>query len=103
MEKRQDPIKRLVIQQKQAEAEGKDDVILPYSSDKVDEVYYQGPMRKGAGSGSLDRMPGSSGYTWTKPTLLENILDQLKIKKFEPKIKKLTPSKRPVERYPGVI
>lgn len=103
MEKRQDPIKRLVIQQKQAEAEGRSDVILPYSSDKLERSYYQGPMGRGGGSGSLDRMPGSSGYTWTKPTLLENILDKLKIKEFEPKLKKLTPSKRTVERYPGVI
>jgi hypothetical protein len=102
MEKRRDVLKDLVIRQRQAEAEGRSSIILPYSGDKQERSFYQGPMGY-AGSGTEDRMPGTSGYAWTQPTLLENILDRLKIQKFQPKLRNLTPTKRPVERYPGVI
>jgi len=102
MEKRRNVLKDLVIRQRRAEAEGRSSIILPYSQDKKEQSFYQGPMGY-AGSGTKDPMPGTSGYVFTEPTLLENVLDLLKIKKFVPKRKNLTSTKRPVERYPGVI
>jgi len=101
MEKRRDVFKDLIIRQRRAEAEGRSSIILPYSQDKKEQSFYQGPMGY-ASSGTTDAMPGATGHVFTQPTLLENILDRLKIKKFVPKRKDLTRTPT-VERYPGVI
>jgi len=100
-----DPIQRLVIQQRQAERDVTDRIILPYAGNKPDpEVDYQGPQfyrGNPLGSGTKDRMPGANGYTLTTPNPIESLMHLLKIKKFKPKRVDLKPRKRP-NPMPGV-
>ena len=102
-----DPIERLKIQQKQGERDIASVLPLIYAGGKPDkERDYQGPMTKGAGSGTKDRMPGTSGFVLeTKQSILDKLLQFLKIKKppSNPTRIELTPTKRPIERYPGAI
>ena len=101
-----DPIERLIIQQQESERSVRDRTILPYSGAKYDvQKDYQGPQNyRGSyfGSGTLDRMPGASGYTYTTPNPVEFLLDKLRIRQFNPQRKDLTPTKRP-NPMPGII
>ena len=103
MEKRKDAFKELRIQRQRNERALGQIVPLRWSEDKRPQSFYQGPKAWSGGTGTTDAMPGTSGYVFTQPTLLENILDRLKIKKFVPKRRDLTPRTPTVERYPGVI
>ena len=99
-----DPIQRLKIQQQEAESviSGLDS--LPYAGAKWDKNKdYQGPMEKGAGSGTNDRMPGTSGYTLSQPNPVQFLLDLLKIKPYGQRRINLKPTRRPTEKRPGVI
>jgi len=96
------PIERLKKQQKTAELDALA-AKLSMAGGKTDKIKdYQGPMGF-AGSGTRDRMPGTSGYTISEPNLLESLLDKLKIKPFKSKEIKLKPSRIPVEKYKGAI
>ena len=97
-----DPIERLKIQQKNAELDALA-AKLSMAGGKIDKIKnYQGPMGF-AGSGTRDRMPGTSGYIISEPNLLEKLLDKLKIKPFKQKEIQLKPSRRTVEKYKGAI
>jgi len=99
-----DPIERLKIQQRQSEADVTSMIKLPYAGGKPDkERDYQGPMTKGAGSGTKDRMPGTQGYTFTTPNAVERLMDFLKIRKFKPKKQKLKPPTKRSNPMSGII
>ena len=99
-----DPLKRLTIQQQQEEAAVTSMTRLPHAGGKPDkERDYQGPMSEGAGVGTKDAMPGTTGYTYSTPNPVEMLLDKLRIRPYQRKKIKISPSYRPTERYPGVI
>ena len=102
MEKNRTALQALVNQQERAEKAMSEILKIPYGSyqkrAKVKGRHsadYQGPMD--FGSGTKDRMPGTSGYQL--PTLMDRVLDALKIKKFKPTPMKPTPRPNPM---PGV-
>ena len=87
-----DPIERLVIQQKQQEQDVSASSRGNYAKQRDvgdPDFNYRGPTGYQGGilgHGSLDRMPGTTGYTYTEPNTVEYLLDLLKIKKFQPKL-----------------
>jgi hypothetical protein len=99
-----DPIRRLKIQQQEAESIISRLDSLPYAGAKLDNSKdYQGPMGRGARGGTKDAMPGTTGFTYSSPNFIERLLDALKIKPYQHKKIKITPTKRPTEKRPGVI
>ena len=99
-------LQALVGQQERAEKAMSEILKIPYGSyrkrSKVKGRHsadYQGPMD--FGSGTQDRMPGTSGYQTKQPNLIDGVLDALKIKKFKPTDVRMKPTPRP-NPMPGV-
>ena len=98
LQKVEDPIRRLVRQQEQAEAEVTSATKGRYAKqrDVGDSSYnYQGPQRYRGGNfgyGTKDRMPGTTPQNFDMNPL-EYMLDALGIKKFIPTPPRLIKSK----------
>ena len=108
-----DPIERLKIQQRLEEWDMNQIQKLPKATYTQRSEYYGGPSadyqgpQGFAGPGTLDRMPGTNGYTFVtpQPSFVDNLLDLLRIKKKPnptPYRKQLTPTPRP-NPMPGII